>query len=109
MKWIGPVVLATAMAFAATVARAAESGATPVGQKLENFSLPNTHGQAVSLSDFSGKVVVLAFLGTECPLAKNYAPRLRDLAAEFAPQGVAFLAIDSNVQDSLSEMAVFAQ
>jgi peroxiredoxin len=97
------------MAFAATVARAAESGATPVGQKLENFSLPNTHGQAVSLSDFSGKVVVLAFLGTECPLAKNYAPRLRDLAAEFAPQGVAFLAIDSNVQDSLSEMAVFAQ
>ena len=47
---------------------------------------------------------MVAFLGTECPLAKNYAPRLKELAAEFEKDGVAFVGIDANVQDSLSEI-----
>ena len=51
----------------------------------------------------------MAFLGTECPLAKLYAPRLVELAAEFKDRGVAFVGIDSNQQDSVTELAHYAQ
>ena len=42
------------------------------------------------------KRVVVAFLGTECPLAKLYAPRLAELAKELPKDKVAFVAIDAN-------------
>src|ERR1044071_9473770 len=77
-------------------------GKSPIGSKVENFSLPDFHGNAHALDEFKGRPVVLAILGVECPLAKNYAPRLKELVAEFEKQGVAFIGIDSNVQDSLS-------
>jgi peroxiredoxin/mono/diheme cytochrome c family protein len=88
---------------------AADTGGSPIGKKVETFSLPDFHGKSHSLDNFKNQPVVLAFIGTECPLAKTYAPRLRDLAAEFEKQGVAFLAIDSNMQDSLSEIGTYAR
>jgi peroxiredoxin len=83
--------------------------ASPVGKQVENFSLPDFHGKSHALADLDGKLVVIAFLGTECPLVQNYAPRLRSLSEEFADKGVAFLAINSNVQDSLSEIGAHAR
>ena len=47
------------------------------------------------------KVVVLAFLGTECPLAEAYAPRLAELARDFGKQGVAFFGVDANTGKTL--------
>ena len=82
---------------------------SPIGRKVDNFSLPDFHGKSYSLDDYQDKLVVLAFLGTECPLAKNYAPRLRDLAVEFEKEGVVFLGINANLQDSLSEIGAFAR
>src|SRR5262245_3094967 len=57
----------------------------------------------------SSKVVVLAFLGTECPLASLYAPRLAELARAYEPKGVAFFGIDANQQDAPSAMSRFAR
>jgi peroxiredoxin/mono/diheme cytochrome c family protein len=88
---------------------AAERVAHQVGQRVENFSLPDFHGQPRALADYSDRVVVLAFLGVECPLAKLYVLRLNELAAEFSSQGVVFLGIDSNLQDSLSDLGAFAR
>ena len=82
---------------------------TPIGRRVEDFSLPDFHGQTHSLADYRGRVVVLAFLGTECPLAKSYTAKLHELANEFATQKVAFLGIDANLQDSLTEMSAFAR
>jgi thiol-disulfide isomerase/thioredoxin len=56
----------------------------------------------------SGEVSVVCFLSTECPLAKLYAPRLVSLANEFKSQGVAFLGVDSCVQDTAEELSAFA-
>ncbi len=101
--------LSAAIVCSASLAMAADTAGTPVGKKVDNFTLPDVHGKACSLDDYQGKVVVLAFIGTECPLAKNYAPRLRELAAEFEKQGVVFLGIDANLQDSLTEIGAFAR
>ena len=88
---------------------AADSAPGPVGNTVADFSLPDFHGQQHSLADHAGKIVVLAFLGAECPLAKLYALRLQELADKFADQGVVFLALDANLQDSLAEMGAFAR
>ena len=81
-----------------------------VGRKIDGFSLPDIHGTVRELSAFSdSKLLAVAFLGTECPLAKQYAPRLAALAAEYESKGVQFVAIDSNLQDSLADIAQFAK
>src|SRR5690606_29840985 len=73
-------------------------------------TLNDYRGAERSLSDLKdAKVVVVAFLGTECPLANVYTPRLNELAAKFEGKGVAFLGINSNQQDSITEVAAHAQ
>ena len=81
-----------------------------VGTKIGNFSLKSQFGKAYSLQDFADSdVVVVAFVGAECPLAKLYGPRLAELAAKFKDKRVAFVGIDSNRQDAIAEIAAFAQ
>ena len=83
---------------------------SPIGKKIDHFAARDFRGKSTSLADFAqSKAVVVAFLGTECPLAKLYAPRLVELALEFKGRDVAFIAIDSNQQDSITELAHYAQ
>jgi len=83
---------------------------SPVGKKIDGFTASDFRGKEVSLADFAGsKAVVIAVVGTECPQAKLYASRLVDLAKRFEAQGVAFLAIDANQQDSVTELADYAK
>src|SRR5580704_2447131 len=77
----------------------------PVEFKLQDF-----RGAWHQLDDVRDrKLVVLAFLGTECPLAKVYAPRLAELARSYEKKGVAFFGVDSNEQDAPSRLARFAK
>lgn len=81
-----------------------------VGRQVENFALHSALGEKVSLDEFADKkAVVVAFLGVECPLAKLYTTRLNDVAKRMQDRGVAFLAINSNVQDTLTEAADFVR
>lgn len=90
--------------------RAADNSQSPIGKKLSQLSLPDWHGNARNLDEWrDSKLVVLAFLGTECPLAKIYAPRLESLKEEFADQGVTFVGINSNLQDSITEIGAYAR
>jgi len=77
-----------------------------IGRQITDFTLKEFRGKAYSLADYDNKqAVVVYFMGTECPLAKLYGPRVQQLAQQFAPQGVAFLGVNSNVQDSITELA----
>lgn len=81
-----------------------------LGRKAENFTLNDFYGKSHSLAEFKDKkVVVLAFLGTECPLAKLYGPRLAELDKKYAKQGVQFLGVNSNRQDAITEIAAYAR
>jgi peroxiredoxin len=81
-----------------------------VGRKIESFTLDDFYGKSHSLADFEGKrTLIVYFLGTECPLAKLYAPRLERIGNELADKGVAVIGIDSNRQDSITEIAAFAE
>src|SRR5262245_35258925 len=94
----------------ATSALAAEEAVPQVGRKADDFTLQDFRGKAHSLADAKdAKLVVVAFLGVECPLSKLYATRLVEIAKEYEPKGVAFIAIDANRQDAVTEMAQFAK
>lgn len=92
-------------------ARAAEASRTErLGRIVSEATLTDYRGASVSLADVQDKpVVVLAFLGTECPLAKLSVTKLNALAKEFEPRGVAILGINSNRQDSLADLATQAK
>jgi len=67
-----------------------------VGQPAPDFSLSDTAGQTVALSQFKGKPVVLEWLNPGCPFVrKHYQGNLQSLQKEFTQRGVVWLAINS--------------
>src|SRR5262245_46826062 len=76
-----------------------------VGSKIEDFTLRDYRGGDYKLSDWNDKeLIAVAFLGVDCPLANQYANRLETLNQEFHAYGVQFLGINSNQQDSISDI-----
>lgn len=85
-------------------------GAAEAVRTVAPFTLNDYRGATVHSADFANsKCLVVAFLGTECPLAKLYGPRLQTLADAYAAKGVQFLAINSNQQDSIAEIAAYVK
>ncbi len=81
-----------------------------LGQRrsVETLDLMDHRGKRWTAKDFENdSILVVAFLGTECPLAKLYAVRLRQIAADFHANGVRVVAVMSNRHDSLEEIASF--
>ena len=113
MKWLSALTVSVGLmaCIAAVHCPVTLHGAeTRVGAKVDDFTLPDYLGTKHSLTDWQDqKAVVIAFLGVECPVARQYGGRLAELATKYEPQGVAFLGIDSNQQDSLAEITHFAR
>ncbi len=77
---------------------------------VDDFSLRDFHGNPHTLAQHAGKkLIVLAFLGVDCPLARLYAPRLAELSREYADRGVVFLGLDANSLDTPTRLTAFAQ
>lgn len=109
-KWMHSLtIMATLLAATTVVAEPAGKQATsPVGRTIDGFTLDNCYGKPVSLDDFAtARATAIVFLGTECPLAKLYGPRLSAIQQRYADQGVQILGINSNKQDSLTEVAAY--
>ena len=89
--------------------RAAER-TSQLGRQLEPFVLPDAHGKAQSWRQHEHQQwLIVAFLGTECPLAKHYAGRLGQFAQEYAPQQVAVLGVMSNSIDTPAKIRQFQE
>lgn len=96
--------------FVATVADAETPSSDRLGRVISDAALTDYRGASVSLEEVKDKpIVVLAFLGTECPLAKLAVTKLNTLAKEFEPRGVVIWGVNSNRQDSLTDLAVQAK
>jgi peroxiredoxin len=85
-------------------------GAATAAGPVADFRLPDSKGKEHALADFADHdLVVIAFLGTECPLAKLYAARLQMVANDYSDRGVAVVAVMSNSQDSVAKVAAFVR
>ncbi|WP_291014493.1 thioredoxin family protein [Hydrogenophaga sp.] len=75
--------------------------AASVGQPAPDFTLTDTAGKPVKLSDFRGKPVVLEWNNPGCPFVrKHYNGNFQALQKEFTGKGVVWLAINSTRDDS---------
>lgn len=88
----------------------AEQGNGVRPQQVTGFQLADTSGKTFELKPQAKKqVTVVCFLGTECPLARLYGPRLSQLCEQFQAHGVRFVGLNSNAQDSAEDVSVFVR
>ncbi|WP_182864687.1 redoxin domain-containing protein [Rhodopirellula sp. JC639] len=79
-------------------------------EPVASFELQDYLGAPYSLGDFDeNPVIVVAFLGTECPLAKVYGAQLQGIADQFKARGLIVLGINSNQQDTPTEISHYAR
>lgn len=72
-----------------------------VGQTAPDFSLEDTGGQTVTLSQFRGRPVVLEWNNPGCPFVrKHYEGNLQSLQKAYTAKGVAWLVINSTTDSS---------
>ncbi len=79
-------------------------------RKVENFTLEDVNGGKHSLTDYkNSKAIVLMFIATQCPVSNAYNGRMIELYNEYKSKSVAFVAINSNKQESVDEIKEHAK
>ena len=81
----------------------------PRTMKAKNFTLPNTQGEDVSLTDFEGKFVLVNFWSTECTICRAELTTMQDLYDQMSNDGrLEIIAIHagSDVQGVLEQMEI---
>jgi len=75
-----------------------KAGGPTVGQKAPSFTLTNSDGKNVSLSDYEGKLVVLEWTNHECPFVKKHysSNNMQNLQKKYTEQAVVWLSIVSS-------------
>ncbi len=81
----------------------------PPARTVANFMLRDVTGKDWSLAACKNKAIVIAFIGTQCPINNAYMPRLVELETKYRDKGVQFVAINSNEHDSLDSVAKHAR
>ncbi|MDP2095608.1 MAG: redoxin domain-containing protein, partial [Hydrogenophaga sp.] len=80
--------------------------AASVGQPAPDFTLSDTAGKPVKLSQYKGKPVVLEWNNPGCPFVrKHYQGNMQALQKEFTAQGVVWLAVNSTRDDSADHLS----
>lgn len=75
-----------------------ESNMFPLGKEAPDFALPDVISEkTVSLKDVQSSVAtVIMFICNHCPYVKHVQNQLVQLANEYIPKGISFVAINSN-------------
>lgn len=84
-----------------------ESNMLPLGTKAPDFALPDMiSGRVLRLQEMaSPRATVVMFLCNHCPYVLHINPEIVRIAAEYEPQGVAFVGISSNDAEAYPEDA----
>jgi peroxiredoxin len=116
-RWLGVLGVVIAVALVPVILRlhpwperAMKGSSTAEPNRIAGVKLHDAAGEEVALGDHMDQsALVVVFIGTECPVNNAYMRSLKDLHAEFADQGVRFVAINSNSQDSPERVAEHAR
>lgn len=84
---------------------ASDTSAVVVGEMAPDFTLPDLHGQQVSLNQFRGQKVLLAFWASWCPPCQTEMTSLQQLHENPAVRNLNILAI--NVGETQEQAVAF--
>jgi peroxiredoxin len=80
-----------------------------IGATIDDFTLPDTDGNAHSLKSLMGqKGVVLIFIATKCPVSNAYNDRMEQLAKDYKAKGVTVIGINSNFNEPATDVKLHA-
>jgi peroxiredoxin len=80
-----------------------------VGEKMADFTLPDVNGKPHRLYEFEGKkAVAVIFIATRCPYSNAFNHVMASLAHEYESRGVAFIGINANKTEPVTEVAEHA-
>ncbi len=98
------------VAFSSLMGLGTAHGAPAVGQKAPDFSLTDTAGKTVRLSDYKGRHVVLEWNNPGCPYVRRHydSANMQTLQKEVTGKNVVWLAINSTA-DSHPDYLTAAQ
>ncbi|HLM01461.1 MAG TPA: TlpA disulfide reductase family protein [Pyrinomonadaceae bacterium] len=71
-------------------------------QIAEDFSATDLNGQAFSLNDFRGKVVLVSFWSTRCAICHSEIPKLNRMAEKYNGKDVVFIGLASDNQTKIN-------
>lgn len=109
MRWYVAGILVLIWILAGRAVAAMPSKLEP-GAKVPQFTLDDVDGKAHTLQEYLGnKFVVVMFIATQCPVSNAYNGRMVQLATDYAPKGVTFVAINSNKQEGTAEVREHAK
>jgi thiol-disulfide isomerase/thioredoxin len=60
------------------------------------IALPDLDGRTYSTKDFAGRITVVNFWSTTCPIMRGWEGTLKKIVGDYADKGVTFLMINSN-------------
>jgi len=81
-----------------------------VGEKMADFTLPDVNGNPHRLYEFEGKkAVAVIFIATRCPYSNAFNHVMATLAHEYEGRDVAFIAINANKTEPVTEVAEHAR
>jgi len=112
-NYLGILTTTAALTLAAPFTHAEELQDPVIGEPAPQFSLDDVAtGETINLADYADKVVVVTFQSINCPWNKmresgGYERYLAPLSQQFADQGVVFLAINSNYNESIEEIGSY--
>lgn len=78
--------------------------AAQMGEKVSGFHLTDSSGNAHTLEDYAGKILVLEFWSFKCPVSLAYDERVAQLQSKYSQREVVVLAVASNRNESPVEV-----
>jgi peroxiredoxin len=74
-----------------------------IGHLVDDIEFTDTEGKKGKLSDYKGKLLVVAITNASCPICKRFAPTLNELHAEYAEKGIEFLLVNPMEHETLDD------
>ncbi len=107
MKWVNIIAGIILVIFGIIILCGNVHAQQPTYEKAIDFRLDDINGNAVRLSDYSGKVIILNFFATWCPPCRVEIPDFNEISAEYENE-VEIIAINIG-RESISKVKDFAK
>ena len=100
-------ILAVTFIFTLASCVIANTDTVKMDEEVPNFTLKDAMNKEHSLKDLSRdkKATVVMFISTQCPVSNDYNERILALHNDYKDQGVQFIGINSNRNESVKEVA----